>query len=373
MKVWVVGRGYPTPDNGMWGSFELEQAKLLARQGYDVSYIALTLSFFDRKDPRGLRVFEEDNVHVVTYSHFYFPGKLGIYWKSFEDRCWRKLFDTAEKNRRPDTIHIHYPSMLSSINVVEEYRKQGVKLFVTEHWSRVLINNLKKHELARLKYYASCANFFASVGEPLQEAVKKLVSVTVPMTIIPNIVSPVFFEKRDVGKHPFTFICVGRVVPLKQFDKVIQKFAKQFAGNNDVRLVIIGSGSDKSNLESMTKHDNRITLTGELKLSDVAARIAQSDALISFSKYETFAAPVAEAWACGKPVIVSNTSGTASYVTEELGMVVSHDSPDELGDAMRRIYENQYDPSGIRKFAAEHFSDEAVMAKLSRMYAEGEK
>ena len=36
MVIWVVGRNYPLPDNDMQGSFELEQAKMLARYGYDV-------------------------------------------------------------------------------------------------------------------------------------------------------------------------------------------------------------------------------------------------------------------------------------------------------------------------------------------------
>ena len=96
MKIWVVGRGYPTPANKMWGSFELEQARLLARNGHDVSYIALTLSFFNRKDPRGMRIFDEDGVKVYAYSHLYFPGKFGVYWEGFEDKCWRLLYSKVE-------------------------------------------------------------------------------------------------------------------------------------------------------------------------------------------------------------------------------------------------------------------------------------
>lgn len=78
MKIWIIGRGYPTTSSGMWGSFELEQARLLARKGYDVSYIALTLSFFDRKAPRGLRNFQNGGVKVYACSYFFCPGKAGM-------------------------------------------------------------------------------------------------------------------------------------------------------------------------------------------------------------------------------------------------------------------------------------------------------
>ena len=372
MKIWVIGRGYPTTDNRMWGSFELEQAKLLSRNGNDVCYITVTLSFFDRKDPRGLRAFEDEGVKVYAYSHFYFPGKAGIYLEGFEDKCWRTVFRRVEKeNSLPDIIHIHYPSMISSINEIETYRRQGVKLFVTEHWSRVLLDNLKKHELARLQYYASKASCFVCVSEVLQEAVRRLVNVSAPMEVIPNIVSPVFFEaagrKTDEG---ITFITVGRLVPLKQFDAVIQQFLKEFSGDERARLRIIGSGSERKTLEKIARGNPQISFTGELSLAETAKEVAKADALVSYSKYETFAAPVAEAWACGKPVIVSSASGISLYVNKENGLVVDSNNDDALKSALRHIYDNHksYSPELISGFAKDHFSDAAVMNKLNRTY-----
>lgn len=374
MKVWVIGRGYPTTSNGMWGSFELEQAKLLARNGHDVSYIALTLSFFDRKDPRGFRTFEDRKVKVYVYSHFYFPGKSGIHWDAFEDKCWRILFEKAEKDSGlPEIIHVHYPSMISSINEIEAYRKRNVKIFVTEHWSRVLINTLKKHELSRLQYYAQNANCFASVSDTLQNAVKKLVTVAVPMEVIPNIVSPLFFEREkisDINDDGFTFVMVGRLVPLKQFDVVIKQFLKEFSGNEKVKLKVVGSGPDRKNLEALAAGNSQIIFTGELSLADTAKEIANADALVSFSKYETFAAPVAEAWGCGKPAIVSSDSGISPFVNQENGIVVESHDREKLGVAMKSIFEKQkdYKPEAISEFAKKHFNDDAVMKMIEEMY-----
>ena len=122
--------------------------------------------------------------------------------------------------------------MMKAVNGVEKYRAKGVKLFATEHWSRVLINTLKQHEKASLAYYTSHANCFACVSRSLQEAVEKLVDVRVPEEIIPNIVSPVFFEADPHKKtEEFTFITVGRMLPVKQFDVILEQFLKAFAGN----------------------------------------------------------------------------------------------------------------------------------------------
>ena len=373
MKIWVIGRGYPTPDNRMWGTFELEQAKLLARQGNEVSYLALTLSFFDRKDPRGLRAFEDSGVKVFAYSHFYFPGKAGIYLEPFEDTCWRRLFRLAEEtDGLPDRIHVHYPAMISSIHEIESLRRRGVRLFVTEHWSRVLVNKLRKHEQRRLQYYASHADCFAAVSEGLLEAVKQHAELSVPTEVVPNIVSPVFFEtKAEEEPGTFTFLTVGRLVPVKQFDRVIEQFLRTFPEDGNVRLKLIGSGPERKKLETVGGGDKRISFLGEVSLREVAEAMARANALVSFSRYETFAVPVAEAWACGKPAIVSDRSGVAAYTGEDEGLVVSPSAPEELGAAMRQLYENRekYRPEKLSDYASRNFSDSAVIDRLNAMYA----
>ena len=372
MKIWVIGRGYPTNANRHWGSFELEQAKLLACSGHEVCYLALTLSFFSRKDPRGFRHFREDGVEIYADSRLYFPGKLGIRAGWYEDYYWASLMNHAREDYGlPDVIHVHYPSMISSIRVMEDYRMQGVRLFVTEHWSRVLINKLHRFERKRLEYYAKFANCFASVSEPLLDAVKTLVTVTVPTEVIPNIVSPIFFiQPEKQNAEEFVFITVGRLVPLKQFDQVVEQFRRVFAPEEPIRLKLIGPGSEHSRLECLASGDSRISFLGSISIERVAEEVAQANALVSFSEYETFGVPVAEAWACGKPTIVSDTSGIAAYMTDTLGETVAHNEPNQLGEAMRRMVlnRNAYQPKEISGAAAQHFSSETILNHLEAMY-----
>lgn len=370
MKIWVIGRGYPTTSNGMWGSFELEQARLLNRNGHKVCYIALTLSFLNRKDPRGFRKFKENGMRIYTYSHLYFPGKFGFYCKRFEDNCWKLLLDKVKNDfGMPDIIHVHYPSMISSIQEIERYRSAGVRLFVTEHWSRVLINTLKKHEIDRLRYYGANANCFMSVGQQLLDAASDLVGISVPTEIVPNVVSPLFRAEKNIHSS-FTFVVIGRLVKLKQFDIVIQQFIKKFSENRNVRLVVIGSGSERKKLENLAVGRDQIRFTGELEQREVVIELNKADVLVSFSKYETFCVPVAEAWLCGKPAIISDKEGVASYLTHNLGISVPYDKPSELGNAMYEIYDNyeKYNSEIISEYSRNIFSEQAIYDKLIKAY-----
>jgi L-malate glycosyltransferase len=372
MKIWVIGRGYPTPENKMWGVFELEQAKLLARAGHNVTYLALTLSFFSRKDPRGMRVFEVDGVKVYACSRLYFPGKLGLAWESYEDKCWRDIFERAlEDGGIPEALHVHYPAMIGNICEVDKLRKQGVRLFSTEHWSRVMLSTLSKYEMKRLSYYTAYTDGFFCVSESLLNAARDLVEIKAPTTVIPNIVSDIFFEKKNCSSDDvFTFVGVGRLVPLKQFDMVIAAFEREFLPEEKVALTIVGSGPERANLEGLAKNDARISFMGALPLDHVADVVAASDALVSFSRYETFAVPVTEALACGKPVIVSESSGVSSYIDDLLGLTVPCDNAEMLARAMRDLYANRsrYRAEGISIFAREHFGDEVILHQLEAAY-----
>lgn len=372
MKIWVVGRGYPTKENGGWGSFELEQAKMLARGGHEVCYISLTLSFLSRGDARRLDHFKEDDVEVFAYSHLYFPGKLSIHLGGFENKVWTGLFETVEREvGLPDLVHVHYPSMIGGAHAVAMLREKGVKLFVTEHWSRIVSKKLQSYEIESLAGYCKLANCFICVSEMLLDAAKELVEVDCPTEIVPNVVSEVFFkEKCDDKPHSFGFVCVGRLAPIKRFDKIIDAFIEEFSPQEDVRLVIVGSGKELRRLQERARCDTRISFTGRLSSKGVAREIARSSALVSFSEIETFCVPVIDAWACGKPVIVADSVGISPYIKGWLGEVVHQNDLVELRKAMREMcdHSSHYDPLRISRFAHETFGENAVCGRLVELY-----
>lgn len=375
MKIWVIGRSYPIKQNKMRGTFELEQAQLLERGGNQVSYIAAIFHPVNKVKKWGYCTFEDENVKVYLNSVFFAPERMHIHLPKFQGWVWKRLLKKVEKERGvPDIIHIHYPGMVSIPEIVLGFQKRGTKIVITDHWSQTLNDSMDKFQRKQLIEYVNKADKILCVSEPLKNSIKKISKTTKEINIVPNMVSSKFSFIDSCSKDSeYNFIVVGRLAPVKRIEQIVYAFSKAFANNNNVKLIIVGEGNERKKIERIVKAKNiekRVTMTGTLSREKVAELINRADALVCYSKWETFGVPVIEAWACGKPVVVSNAVGCIENWSEELGYVVSRDNIEELTNAMWQIYQNRkfYSGKNISMFAKSNFGEQAVYQKLMDIY-----
>lgn len=372
MVIWVIGRNYPSPDNNMQGSFELEQAKMLARYGNEVYYLACSLHPVKRIKKKGIQTWLEDGVQVMVLSAFFTPRVYPFYLIKGRNKQWQKLFDEVEqKSGVPDVIHIHYPSMLMIADSIKLYHDCGVRVVATEHWTKVLSKKLDTIELREYQKYNGELDRVICVGSPLKKAVKELIGMD--GIVIPNIVNELFKPTNETHDG-FRFVAVGRLARIKQFDKIIEAFCDCFLGKKDVTLTIIGSGKEKDNLEMIIaerKAGNQVKLLGSQTHEETAKIVSNCDTLICYSTFETFGVPIIEAWACGLPTITTTAAAAViDNCDERLGVEVSFDDYEGLRKALRYVYEHQeeYDKRFISTYAETHFSEEVVYNSLKQIY-----
>lgn len=379
MKIWVIGRNYPSKHNSMQGSFELAQAHLLKEDGSnEVVYIAAAFHPFKKIRKWGYASFTDGGLRVFAYSVFFALERMHLHLPRFQGRVWRKLLEKVEKETGvPDIIHIHYPAMITIPGPVLAYRKKGAGVIVTEHWTKILNDSVDPFQRQQLRRYVSDADRVICVGQPLRDSVARITGTARSIDVVPNFVSDIFRAKRNAkkGGSGFEYIVVGRLVGDKQIDKVVRAFSKAFADNREVRLTIVGDGTDRALIENAAKEEGiaeRVELTGILPSDGVAERINRADALICYSKIETFGVPVIEAWAAGKPVIASDSLGFTEYWNEGLGIIVKRNDTDALIEAMRKVYDERerYDADAISDFAYANFGGDAVRTRLMQIYGE---
>ncbi len=120
-----------------------------------------------------------------------------------------------------------------------------------------------------------------------------------------------------VDDRTFVLGSVGRLVPEKGMDVLVQAFRAAFPrGDEPVRLVIVGGGPPEpaQQVRRLAEGDARIVLSEPT--SDIARYYRAFDAYVSASRYEPFGLTILEAMAAGCPLLVTRTRGPLEFLTE---------------------------------------------------------
>jgi len=158
-----------------------------------------------------------------------------------------------------------------------------------------------------------------------------------------------------------TVLAIGRLVPQKGFDLLVQAMAEL----PELELLIVGEGPDASRLRGP-----RIALRGWV--SDVPALLAQAELLVVPSRWEGFGLVAVEAMAAGVPLIASDVPG----LREVLGEAAVRVPPGDVGALAEAIRAVGADPErrcrmqeeGLRQAA--RFRIERCVEDYERLYAE---
>ena len=374
LKVWVVGRGIPSPHNKMLGSFELEQAQALEKAGLDVVYIGISVR--SAQNLRNVGFSTNDDFSIPAYS-FNFPiGR--VFSQTITDKIFNTAFSVISKkivkeHGMPDIIHIHYPAQ-RPYDCLRRMQKQGVKIVVTEHWSKVQNMAIGEKPKENLTDFVNNSNAFICVSSCLARSVKDISGTPREISVVPNLVNSVFNNRFSRKNECFNFVISGSLFEFKQVDKVVRAFMDVFDKNEKVSITIAGGGEQYNTLKDIIENEDRgdqIHLLGPVSREKMANIMASSDALVTYSRMETFCVPVIEAWMCGIPVIASHDiPAIIDNPDERLGIVVDCNNINTLKNALRQMQINsmKYDADFIRLYAINHFSESAISQRLIGIY-----
>ena len=123
--------------------------------------------------------------------------------------------------------------------------------------------------------------------------------------------------------HPMRILFVGRLVPYKGADVVIEAFAGSSRLRREAETVIVGEGPQRAVLHTLvSRHslEQQISFMGSLPQSQVSA-LCRASSVFAFPSIREFGgAVVMEAMACGLPCIVVDYGGPGEYVTDRTGI-----------------------------------------------------
>lgn len=135
-----------------------------------------------------------------------------------------------------------------------------------------------------------------------------------------------FRTARGIGSDEPIVLFLGRLIPRKGVDMLIAAFAQACPERG---LLVIAGPEGEAHLVAQMKAlaqaegvAARTIFTGPLYGADKKSVLVDCDVFVLASRYENFANSVAEAIACGKPVIISDQCGISEFVAGEVGLVI---------------------------------------------------
>ncbi len=147
-------------------------------------------------------------------------------------------------------------------------------------------------------------------------------------------------------------IFVGRIVPNKRQEDIIQAFAlyKRYI-NPKSRLFLIGLGGIERYdfmLEEFIRQlpIEDVFLTSNVSDNELAAYFKAADLLLCMSEHEGFSVPIVEAMHTGIPVLAYNSS-SIPYTLGKAGVLINEKRYEEIAEMIDMLMENQELRSGV--------------------------
>ena len=154
------------------------------------------------------------------------------------------------------------------------------------------------------------------------------------------------------AKH-FVIGKIGRLFRLKGHADLITAFAQILAKNSQARLLFVGDGSLRGEIENQIhalRLDGKVVFTGLVPPDEVARYVGIMDCVAHLSRREALSRALPQALAAGKPVVAYDFDGADEVCLEnETGFVIRTGDTRAAAD---RLLQLAADPALAKKFGA---------------------
>ncbi|HXO85475.1 MAG TPA: glycosyltransferase family 4 protein [Gemmatimonadales bacterium] len=186
--------------------------------------------------------------------------------------------------------------------------------------------------------------------DPLADRVRLVPLGTDPEQFRPGIDTHAVRARYNVNGGAWV-LTVARLEPYKGVDMALRAVAQVRNDGLDVNYLIVGSGKKRKEYQKLAaelKIADHVRFVGNVPEAELPAVFNLASAYVGVSRradgsrVEGFGVALAEASACGLPVIAGQSGGLAEAVRDgETGLVVDPDDPDAVAGALKRLLGDQ--------------------------------
>lgn len=318
----------------------LRFAKLLKERGHNVIFVGA------RSKEHKKHNYHDD---IKTYRFRSIPVPKSDGWNFAFPTIGelKKIF----KEEKIDVVHIILP-MSGAIMAIKAARSLNIKIVAHSHSQpENLFINMPKIIQPTLNYLWNLylawvygkAEALIYPSEMARSLLEKQCKKTKVSYVISNGINteefkPLaignFYKRFNIPENTIKLLFVGRLFPEKSVDTIIRAIPYIIKKDNNIHIMIVGSGHLRQKLEKLAKDfnvNNYITFLGLVSEEDKIFAYNACDIFILPSLAELEGMVVLEAMACGKPIIISDAKMSASrFFVNGNGFLFKTKDPEDL-------------------------------------------
>jgi|GEM_PF-1139111 len=363
---------YPVQGNELNGIFNRELACLL-QEGADISL--LHLHFTDHPGKTRVLHFRE-NADVSETIVYLNPGGGMVFrqWRYFR-HFFKSVREITEKWGNIDAIHVQVAWKMGLPAMYYSW-KYKIPLLVTEHYTGYLKKDgsLRGWKKWMCRWILRRANVVTAVSPGLAMAIQELGVKHVE--VIPNFPDPVFLlgnVANNKSQNEFYFLHISNFDDRqKQTSWIIREFIYLKKIHPHIRLMLV---VPELKLEDFFAEHPNLSSEGIVFCEPTdnkniyRSRFENANAVVSFSKFETFGITLLESLCCGVPVIYTTCGGPENFVEPDMGIEANAEDPDSLYKAMEdMIQRGNWDSQSIATRTRNKFKSDTIRNRYMELY-----
>lgn len=379
MNVLWLASWYPNRMQPTNGDFIERHARAVAPFVKQLTIININK---DDSMPAGkVEIQERQENNITVFTAYYNTPSNGVIGKFFSKKKYQqlqlKLFNkSVSLFGRPGIVHVHV-AMKAGLFAVWLKEKFNIPYIVTEHWSGYFRES--RPNIYQMGWLYRKLNMRvlknAEMLLPVTEHLAKTIThdfVKMQYKVIPNVVdTSIFFPAKNTATGVTRLIHASGMGDEKNIDLIIEALQtwKQRGGN----FIMHFYGAMPVQYLQLIKDknlSNQVFFHQEVTQAVLAKAMQESDALVMFSKYETFGCVLIEANAVGLPVIVNQLPAFKEIINDGENGLLANNTVEALADKLEAFekIKNKLQKENISERAVSLYSYNVVGAQIAAIY-----
>lgn len=281
----------------------------------------------------------------------------------------------ALRRLRPQIVNIHFASV-EAVHFLRLRPLLRYKLVLSVHGSDILRPN--ERDARHLPRLLRRADAITAVTSLLAERVKAFPGVdSARVHLITNGVDFNFWStvtREKAQEDPPTVLSLGRMMPVKGQDVLLEAFALVRDRHPQARLILIGDGPARQEFEQLAARlgiADAVDFVGQRDPDDVRIFMGRTAVFALPSRSEGLPLALLEAMAAGLPVVATRVGGVPDVLEPGTGLLVPPEDAAALAEALSKLLDRPAEAAAMGERARERtagFSAAAADAAYETLF-----